>query len=352
MAHHYESGFVGNNQPAWHNLAKVVNGTLKTKDAIIQSQLDWEVSLEDLWYEVDGVKRNVQDQFAVIRNSDKSCLGTVGQRYHPVQNHECFAFMDKILGQAEFDSCGSLFDGKKVFMLAKIKKELFATPTDVIYPYLLLSTSHDGSSCLTIQLTSIRVVCHNTLSLALGLGTPKYNVRHCKNSMKTFIENAIKKCNLAIATIEQQQEKISTLVHTKITDKQAEDYFVDVFNLKQYSLLNKIVERQQTASSQQAEIMAELLKGHEEQSQKKMTRDKNLLETVINIYHNEKNTAGGIEGTSWAALNAVTEYVDHEKSSRGIDNKSRNDNKFESAMFGKDNELKMVAMEKALALAI
>ena len=168
MSHQFESGmFVG--QPAWHGLGKVLDNPPSTQQAIIDADLDWQV-LEQPVYRVQNGKPEVIPGYkSLVRDNDARVLGVVTDFYHPLQNREAFTWFDFLLheGNVSLEAAGSLKNGKRIWILAKINNaDADILDGDVVKPYLLLHNSHDGSTAVWIQFTPIRVVCWNTLSWA------------------------------------------------------------------------------------------------------------------------------------------------------------------------------------------
>ena len=156
----------------WHRIGKVTEDALTSAEAITEAELDWEVELRGLYTDevfLGGHKKimEVPDAFATVRNSDNKVLGVVGNRYTPIQNIECFDFLDTVLddSSARYETAGSLYGGKIVWMLVNLGKDI-VVGEDRTVPYLLLTNSHDGSTAIKGMTTPIRVVCANTLSLA------------------------------------------------------------------------------------------------------------------------------------------------------------------------------------------
>jgi len=149
----------------WHGLGVCVESALNSEEALRESGLDWTVIQRPLmtstYDPVPGYKAN-------IRDTDNTILGVVTDRYKVVQNHEAFAFTDALLGEGvKYETAGSLNDGKKIWMLAKLPDK-YIMEGEQIEPYLVFSSSHDGSAAIKVCMTPIRVVCQNTLNLALG----------------------------------------------------------------------------------------------------------------------------------------------------------------------------------------
>jgi phage/plasmid-like protein (TIGR03299 family) len=170
MTHNFDSGFFVN-KGAWHGLGTVLDNPPSTAQAIIDAGLDWQVKEQPLYTQSNFGLSPVSTHKSLVRSTDHQLLGVVSNKYKPLQNHDAFNWFDFLLhdGDVSLESAGSLKDGKRVWVLAKINQ----SPVDIIQddpvePYLLLSNSHDGSSAVWIQFTPIRVVCQNTLSYALS----------------------------------------------------------------------------------------------------------------------------------------------------------------------------------------
>jgi len=168
----------------WHSLGVKLDHPATAEEAIISSGLDWQVRKEPLFLAAYAgsmaVGQIIEDHYATIRSTDRAVLGVVGDRYQPLQNREAFGFFDYVVGQgaAVYHTAGSLSGGRRIWLLAKLPETIKVRGNDIVDQYLLLSNGHDGSTAVQIKLTPIRVVCNNTLSLALRDGHKVYSVRH------------------------------------------------------------------------------------------------------------------------------------------------------------------------------
>ena len=163
MAANVESMFSVRVKP-WHGIGTVVEECPCAGEAVRLAGLDWKVEQKDVYTAggqlIPGYKANVRD-------SDQSVLGVVSDRYQVVQNEEAFAFTDELLGQGiRYETAGSLQGGRRTFILAKLP-ERFIIAGDEITPYFVIMNSHDGSCSIKAAMTPVRVVCQNTLNLAL-----------------------------------------------------------------------------------------------------------------------------------------------------------------------------------------
>lgn len=164
MAANVESMFYVREKP-WHGLGVRVQEAPSSSDALIQAGLDWKVLQEPIYTEKEEV---IEGYKANIRDTDRKALGVVTDRYKVIQNQEAFAFTDELLGEGvRYETAGSLQGGRRVWLLAHMPHE-YIISGERISPYLIFSNTHDGSGAIKVALTPIRVVCQNTLNLALS----------------------------------------------------------------------------------------------------------------------------------------------------------------------------------------
>ena len=172
----------------WHKIGEVTEGALSSQEAIVKAGLDWTVSTRPIATFQEGNNTDVsslidvEDFWATVRDTDDSVLGVVGNRYTPIQNLECFDFLDTVLDDstAKYETAGSLYGGKVVWMMINLGKDV-VVGEDRTVPYLLMTNSHDGSTAIKGVTTPIRVVCSNTLKLALNNSTTGFSFRHTTN---------------------------------------------------------------------------------------------------------------------------------------------------------------------------
>ena len=214
MAANVESMFYTRKAP-WHGLGVRVEEAPESKEALIQAGLDWKVEQTDV-YAASGER--ILGYKANIRDIDRSVLGIVGDRYKIVQSEEAFAFTDGLLGEGvKYETAGSLAGGKIVWMLAKLP-EKYIISGDAIEPYLVFCNSHDGSGAIRVAMTPVRVVCQNTLNLALKGASRVWSARHTGNVMSRMDE-ARETLQLANAYMSQLGRSINELQDKKLTDK-------------------------------------------------------------------------------------------------------------------------------------
>ena len=218
MAANVESMFYVRQAP-WHGLGICVQNAPSSKDALVMAGLDWEVQQKELRTE-DGIP--VQGYYANVRSSDDKVLGVVSDKYAVVQNREAFAFTDGLLGTGvRYETAGSLMGGRRVWMLAKLPNE-YIVKGDRISPYLVFSNSHDGSGSIKVALTPIRVVCNNTLCLALQTAQRSWSTRHT-GDIGDRMEDAKETLFRAVEYMDGLGKEIENLYGIKIPRKQAEE---------------------------------------------------------------------------------------------------------------------------------
>lgn len=349
----------------WHKLGQNVSQAQTSAEAIKLACLDWGVEKRPLFAPGnDGAMLPVSEKYALVRTDTGAPLGVVGKQYTPFQNEASFDFMDTLVDDklAMYETAGSLKGGRRIWMMARLPRELRVAGTDdTVLPYVLLTNSHDGTSALRIVPTSIRTVCMNTLNLALReAGSQGMSIRH-RDSLKARVHEAREKLGIITARVDTFQTEIDALARVRLTDAQAKDYFMDVFDLRPTtkssrpapapvapaSLLDSILDGQ---SGQQG-FMSELLSGHKEQTARQERANAKLLSTLMDNYHNSRNTLPGIEGTAWAVFNAASEFCDHQSIVRGKTEMQRTENRLASAWFGQGDALKQEAYSAALAMA-
>lgn len=219
MAANVESMFYVRETP-WHGLGTKVAEAPCSKEALRLSGLDWNVVQEPIYTEteelIEGYKANVRD-------SDRSVLGVVTDRYKVIQNDEAFAFTDELLGEGvRYETAGSLQGGKKVWLLARMPQE-YIISGERISPYLLFSNTHDGSGAIKVALTPIRVVCNNTLNLALDTAKRSWSMIHT-GDIKGKMQEARDTLFMAEKYMDSLGKEFDNLRMKKMSDKEVMEY--------------------------------------------------------------------------------------------------------------------------------
>ena len=219
MAANVETMFYTREKP-WHGLGRKVEEAPCSADALRLAGLDWKVIQEPIYTDtgeiIPGYKANVRD-------SDRKTLGVVTDRYKIIQNEDAFAFTDTLLGSGvRYETAGSLQEGKRVWILARLPHE-YIISGERISPYLVFSNTHDGSGAVKVALTPVRVVCNNTLNLALQTANRSWSMNHTGN-VKDKIQEAKDALFMAETYMDRLGKEFENLHRQKITDSQVKEY--------------------------------------------------------------------------------------------------------------------------------
>lgn len=219
MSANVETMFSVREKP-WHGLGTIVLEAPASADALRLAGLDWNVVQEPVCTEtgelIEGYKANIRDK-------DRRVLGVVSDRYKVVQNTDAFSFTDELLGKGvRYETAGSLQEGRKVWLLARLPRE-YIIAGERISPYLVFSNTHDGSGSVKVAVTPVRVVCNNTLNLALDTAKRSFSMIHTGN-----IQDKIQEAKDTLFMAEEYMDclgiEFERLRRQKMTDGQVEEY--------------------------------------------------------------------------------------------------------------------------------
>ena len=215
--------FVGRKRP-WHGLGTMVEEAPDSREALIAAGLDWDVVQRPVFTQ-DGVK--VPGYFANVRQQDGSILGVVTSRYKVVQNRDAFAFTDALLGDGvRYETAGSLMGGRKTWILAKLPTR-YIIQGEQILPYLVFSNTHDGSGAIKIAMTPIRVVCNNTLNLALDTADRSWSIHHT-GDIAAKLEDARETLFMAEDYMNELGKGFEDLSRKRLTDAAVDEYIKEL----------------------------------------------------------------------------------------------------------------------------
>lgn len=214
----------------WHGLGTKVEEAPTSADALRLAGLDWTVEQKNIQLcggsKVPGYKANV-------RSTDGKVLGVVSDRYRIVQNTDTFEFTDSIIGgDVRYETAGSLNGGKKIWLLAKLPETEIAG--DKTEPYLCFSNTHDGSGAVRVCMTPIRVVCNNTLNLALDSAKRAWSVRHT-GSLQSKMHEARACLRMANTYMGALAEKADRMANTTITRDQLNIILDELFPVDEHT---------------------------------------------------------------------------------------------------------------------
>ena len=204
----------------WHGLGVRVESALSSEEALEQSGLDWSVIqrpiMTSTYDPIPGWKAN-------IRDTDDRVLGVVTDRYKVVQNADAFAFTDALLGEGvRYETAGSLNEGRKIWLLAKLP-EKYIMEGEKIEPYLVFSNCHDGSGAIKVAMTPIRVVCQNTLNVALNSAKRVWSTIHV-GDLAQKMDEAHNTLVLAEKYMGSLGAEFSRLSKIKLSDSKVMEY--------------------------------------------------------------------------------------------------------------------------------
>jgi len=306
MAHELETqngvaSFASFREPAWHGLGTVFSDEKTTSEMLAAANLNnWNVRLVDV--EIPDTLTSDKNYSYVVRtnptdNTQTDILGVVGERYHVLQNEDLFSFGDNILdGGGRWETAGSIRGGRVVFGSLALERETVLDPNgvaDKVKTYLLINTSHDGSIAIQASITPVRVVCANTLNLALGSKRNKikqsFKIRHTQTANGKV---AIAREALGLA-----------------------NKYMDAFDV----MAKAMIEKEITAGQFNDIILAAYPKP-EKDSKGAVKKWENKVDVINDIYTGQFN--GMIAGNAWGAFNALTERLDWHRNARGGSNES------------------------------
>ena len=319
MAHNLTINRVGRaemfyiNESPWHGLGTKLEKVATSKEALVAASLDWPVHVEPLFL---GNGRRVSEFRATVRADTGEALAIVGTRYEPIQNVEAFRFLDALVGEAKamYHTAGSLRGGRKMWIQARLPKELVIVPGDVAEKFLLLVNSHDGESAMVCRFVATRVVCQNTLAAALREhgASRQVSVRHTRSAAGR-VDEARRVLGLSLRYFDVFGERCQAMSAKNLTRKMLGEYLTMVVPMP-------VAGRDSSHVRDTHHVLA------------------HLFET------GRGNETPKVRGTLWAAYNAVTEYVDHVRGVRKDGGLRRNWE--ESALFGSGDALKQRAYWK------
>ena len=219
MAANVETIFCVREKP-WHGLGTIVADAPASADALRLAGLDWKVVQEPIY---TNYNEPVSGYRANVRDSDRKVLGVVSDRYKVVQNNDAFSFTDELLGKGvRYETAGSLQEGKKVWLLARLPRE-YIIAGERISPYLVFSNTHDGSGSVKVAITPVRVVCNNTLNLALSTARRSFSMIHTGN-IRDKIQEAKDTLFMAEEYMDCLGIEFERLRRQKVTDSQVKEY--------------------------------------------------------------------------------------------------------------------------------
>ena len=276
----------------WHSLGNALPDGMTAEMAQQDGTygMNYEVRLQEAFADLDGVKTSIPKSHAVVRYFDgiaRDVLSTVGDWFSAVQPAQLAMWADKLAGvsdgRAMLETCGVLDGGRKIWFLMSYGDFLVPGDASPIKKYLLLTTGYDGTTKCTIRTVAERVVCHNTMDVALREGGTSIKRKNTKNNVVELDNavNALTECDNYFQAFEQMVDKLTRTP----------------FSPDQFSRLVAIL----MPAKDEANVPT------------RTTNRRDELNSML------QTTPGAQPGTAWGAWNAITDYVSHNMGTRGVD---------------------------------
>ena len=258
----------------WHGLGTHVEEAPTSADALRIAGLDWNVVQRNI--QVCGGAK-IKNYKANVRDSDGTVLGVVSDRYKIVQNAEAFEFTDSLIGgEVRYETAGSLNGGRKIWLLARLPEtEIVGDKTE---PYLCFTNTHDGSGAIRVCMTPIRIVCNNTLNLALGSARRAWSVRHT-GDMASKMHEARVCLEMASAYMNDLSQTADRLANTTVTRDRLREILDEMFPVTEEST------------------------DREKQNIQKLKNEYMVCYFAPDILK--------FRGTAWGAVNAMSDMISH-----------------------------------------
>lgn len=319
MAHLVETIAYANTTP-WHGLGNRLTAKQPIDVWAEQSGLSFEIKETPVRFMSEsagslGAIMLFPEQKVLYRSDSKAPLSVVSNRYQVVQPREILEFYRDLteISGFELETAGVLKGGRKIWALARTNQSSTLKENDTINGYVLLATACDGTLATTAQFTSVRVVCNNTLAVALANGSGAVKVPHSTSFNPQAVKNQL---GISVSSWDGFMYRMKTLSERKVKSHESLNYFLRVFT-----------DPSMTASG---------------------LSNERAMKKVLALYEGNGKGAdlASSKGTAFGLLNAVTEYVDHERRARSTDHR------LESAWFGAGATLKQKALDQALLMVV
>lgn len=269
----YVSNEENNRFKPWHGLGTPIANALTSAEAIKIAGLDWKVVSKPIY--VEG--KVVENYVANVRDCDDKVMGIVTNRYSIVQNSEAFDFTDNLISQeVRYETAGSLFGGKKIWLLAKMSTTQILG--DDVEPYICFTNTHDGTGAVRCIMTPTRVVCNNTLNFALNNAKRSWSTRHT-GDIKQKLEQAKISLGLAHKYMEELEKQADIMANTKISEEEVNNIVSGLFPI------------------------------NEEDSDRKKNNMKQMRDGFISCYF--APDIAKFMNTKWGVINAAADFADH-----------------------------------------
>lgn len=281
--------FVTLNEKPWHGFGTILTTNPTVADALEYGGLGYHVEKSPNVHRMpSGVEIVSEKSFFTWRTDTNVVLGHhVGDRYTCIQNHDALSIVDEF--PYHIETAGVLKDGQTAFIAMKSDRQIVVGGNDVTDMYLLFINTFDGTKPVTVLFTPIRVVCNNTLSMALKGATNKYTFRHTASATDK-IKEAARVMGLLEKNVAKLQTTFEVMAETAISPL---DFMGHVFL---------------TSEEIAAMAMTETLREDSVLS----TRKANIIRNAL-AYYSDGFGQAEWKGTGWGAFNAITGFMSHKQ---------------------------------------
>lgn len=342
MAHQLEQmAYVG--ETPWHGLGNPLTQNQPIEVWAQQAGMDWRIESSNVSYMAQNERGQsiimpYEEQRVLYRSDTHAPLSVVSQRYQEVQPKQILEFYRDLTEQSgfELETAGVLKGGKKFWALARTGQTSALKGKDVSNGYILLATACDGTLATTAQFTSIRVVCNNTLAIALKGQNSSAGVVKVPHSTKFDAEKIKQQLGISVRAWEDHMYEMKQLSQRKVTQQEAAAYFDAVFNNTSLSI------------AEQDEGIIQFYRNVANQNQSKEKPEPNgrAMSKVMTMFngHGRGAELSSAKDTAYGLLCSITEFADHERRAMS------QDHRLDSAWFGAGAGLKQRGLEQALRM--
>ena len=341
MAHQIENmAYVG--ETPWHGLGNVLSPNQPIEVWAQQAGMDWQIESSNVSYVAENQhKQRIimphDEQRVLYRSDTHAALSVVSQRYQEVQPREILEFYRDLTEQSgfELETAGVLKGGKKFWALAKTGQTSALKGKDVSNGYILLATACDGTLATTAQFTSIRVVCNNTLAIALKGQNPSAGVVKVPHSTKFDADKVKQQLGISVRAWDEHMYQMKQLSQRKVTQQEAATYFDAVFNNTNLS------------SIEQDDGIIQFYRNVANRTEPNKTEpNSRAMSKVMTMFngHGRGAELSSAKDTAYGLLCTITEFSDHERRAMS------QDHRLDSAWFGAGSGLKQRGLEQALRM--
>ncbi|MGL5142770.1 DUF932 domain-containing protein [Acinetobacter nosocomialis] len=345
MAHLVETmAFVG--QTPWHGLGNQLTRNEPIEVWAEQAGMDWRIESSNVSYMAKNERGQsiimpYEEQRVLYRSDTHAPLSVVSQRFQEVQPKEILEFYRDLTEQSgfELETAGVLKGGRKFWALARTGQSAALKGKDVSNGYILLATACDGTLATTAQFTSIRVVCNNTLAIALKGQNSNAGVVKVPHSTKFDAEKIKQQLGISVRGWDEHMYEMKQLSQRKVTQQEAAAYFDAVFNNTTMS-----------TTDQEESIIQYYLKAAsmDKKSNCKSEPNGRAMSKAMEMFNGQGRGAelSSAKDTAYGLLCSITEFCDHERRAMS------RDHRLNSAWFGIGATIKQRGLEQALSMLI